>query len=721
MNKHKSFSFIAQSISSLWKTNVTDESGLFRAALLQKKIKTIKLIFNRMDKSKIFWDQTILGLMLDLNLNDEILDLHPYLTIESMEHLVNYVKELEPIIKNRVIELTIEKDDPFLLVKIVKGNIFEMDEFLTENSIIFQKAVQKDAKKVITFLYNLGLIVPDCMFYKQRKLQKNIYNFLNELTCNDIKYLQKKYKKIFYLQDSYQNTLLHYAVLDNNIEFVDCLLSNNFENVNQKNLWFLTPLHEAVRMEFHDMANLLRNYGAFLQTFRDSDQSVIGKRQEYFQKLEYIMKFIPLVFDEKFLVQLFHSQASNSHLYCCSLHHSTNSLKDFHEAISKLVFERFYFIFEKQLMCLENCDQKSQKDFFLSPLCKDHNVKFLYSWPFIHGQTFLGYFLIWSKQSLNIERLEKFAEFMYHFMKSEFCHCISVYPDQTNYFLSLEMCQDYISKHKKNIVCSLSFIFIPAIRFFLPVVKNNRFEFLEPIFKTLLDCHVPVCSLSSDIYKILLPFSALNGTRSFLYDQMKLTIPLPDIHSLNFKKYWKMNNPVLLKTIDIYEITGNHTGISYNKKLCFFNDLIVDPFSWNHDPKTLWELVSVELLGKFEFRKQAVLGMINKTSYRIFLPFYEIEIAIQELFAFKGDILVQLFIYYNWLLEWIHPFEDGNGRSVRFFMTIYMRAHGIPIIFDSDCKVLSSTEFYKKTSHAIRWIEEDLLSPPIKLYSSKSI
>jgi ankyrin repeat protein len=157
-----------------------------------------------------------------------------------------------------------------------------MDEFLTENSIIFQKAVQKDAKKVITFLYNLGLTVPDCMFYKQRKLQKNIYNFLNELTCNDIKYLQKKYKKIFYLQDSYQNTLLHYAVLDNNIEFVDCLLSNDFENVNQKNLWFLTPLHEAVRMEFHDMANLLRNYGAFLQTFRDSDQSVIGKRQEYF-------------------------------------------------------------------------------------------------------------------------------------------------------------------------------------------------------------------------------------------------------------------------------------------------------------------------------------------------------------------------------------------------------------------------------------------------------
>ena len=739
--KHRSISMskIVDGLTDLWKGASSDESTILRAALLQKKKNTVKLILNRIDKKKIDWEcgvaPSIIHMMVDLQLMEEIYELREYLSIDCLEYLTTFIPQLKSIVKEQILRLLVEKDEPLMLVKVIKNNITFIDSILTTDSILFKNAMEGHAKNVIKFLYNLGLIVPDYMFFKQRRLQQNIYDFLIELTCVDIIYLMKHYKNIFELTDSYNNNLLHYAVLDNNIEFVDCLLTNGYRNVNHKNLWFLTPLHEAVRMENHSLANILRVHGAFLQNVRDSDQSVIGKRQDFFRKLEQIMKFIPILFsNQEFLFQLFHSQTFNSHLYCCSLHYSAFTLKDFHESISKVIFERNYtFLFKDQLFCYENCHSKSQSEFFLSPLCKDHDIRHVYTLPFIQGHTFLGYFMVWSKNSINSLCLSTFSKFVHHFMRSEYCHCMSLFPSNLSYLLELELCQESISNHLKNICSPHSSSFIPSIHFFIPILSILP-ESLHPlvgIFTTLKKCHTPISTLSSDICKLLHNLEIISHdviatpSLSFLYQEMKLSIPKKNwanIPDLDF--YWGENEPCLLKSFDIYEMTGNHKDVSYIKKLNELNQLISFPAQWDNNPKILWESV-ICLLGSVSspnYRKQAVIGTVNKTSYRIFLPYDEILVALDDLFSIQEPKIIQLFVYYNWLLEWIHPLEDTNGRCVRFFLTIYMRAFGIPIIIDSDQKILSWNTFLKKVAHAIQLLEDiksGIVSPVLSTYYPK--
>lgn len=53
------------------------------------------------------------------------------------------------------------------------------------------------------------------------------------------------------------------------------------------------------------------------------------------------------------------------------------------------------------------------------------------------------------------------------------------------------------------------------------------------------------------------------------------------------------------------------------------------------------------------------------------------------------------------LLEWIHPLSDGNGRSVRLFLTILLRHYGIPIILDSNIKNNNFNDFMSILSRKI--------------------
>lgn len=715
-SKSLSIPRITYSFLDLWNRN-HNETNLLREALIQHRTATAKVILERLDPSQIDWEDnnpTIVQLMLHHNMQKEIIKIHTYLSDCCIEELACQHDMIE--LKSTLLELYIQKivqnDDPIQFYKIVMLDIEEFSSML-KNSTLFDRAIKLEAKQVAKFLYNCGVKVPDHIYYNSRSLDTNIWNFLKHLSATEWKYLLEHHNTIFYLIDKHLNNLLHYGVLDNQYEFVNCLLHFGFSKVNQKNIWSLTPLNEAVRMHYHDIANALRAHGASLQNVRDSDQSVIGRRQDFFNKLDYIMKAIPLIFqDQDLLLQLFHSQTSNSNLYCCSLHYCESSLKDFHETVSKLVFERNYSpMFKNQLFEMDQCHERTQEDFFLAPLCRDFQVEYLYTSPFYFGPTFLGYFMIWNKHTIEQEQFERLFHFIKYFFESNYGKCITVYPDLADYFLSTSVFQESIHKHLVNLQSPNSSSFVSAIRFFAPMISH--LEDVQEHFYNLRKCHVPVSLVSTEMFNILhsVPCKTFNH-KSFLYQQMQHSIVL-DEHwtSPPLEDYWGVKNPLPLKSFDIFEMTGTHPEVNYRFLIKQMNDLITNCLP----PKELFQK-TVELLIGQPNRKQAVIGTINNYTYRIFLPFNEINCAMEDLFSVKeSNLFVQLFKYYHYILEWIHPLEDGNGRCTRFFLTIYMRAHGIPIVINSDYKVLTIEDFKKLVAQSLRKLDlsDDTISPAL--------
>jgi len=713
-SKSSSIPRITYSFLDLWKKN-HNETNLLREALIQQKLGTVKVILQRLDPSQIEWEDdkpSIIQLLLDHKMISDIIKIHNYLSEECIEKLVCHynITELKPILQELYIQKILQSDDPLQFYKIVSLDITEFSNMLTIPTL-FDRAMQVEAKHVAKFLYNCGVKVPDHIYYNSRALDENIWKFLKKISPVGWKYLLEHHTNIFYLNDKHDNNLLHYGVLDNQYEFVNCLLNFGFSKVNQKNIWSLTPLNEAVRMHFHDIANVLRAHGASLQNIRDSDQSVIGKRQEFFNKLDFVMKMIPKIFpDDQILVQLFHSQTSNSNLYCCSLHYCESGLKDFHETVSKMVFERNYSpMFKNQLFEIDQCQEKTQEEFFLAPLCKDYQVEYLYTSPFYFGPTFLGYFMIWNKQRIEQELFDKLFHFIKYFFESNYGKCTTIYPNLAADFLSTSLFQEAISTNLIKLQSPNSSSFVPAIRFFAPMISYLKDA--HEHFCTLKKCHVPVSLVSTEMFNILhsIPCKAFQG-KSFLYKQMQNSIIL-DEHwtSPPLEQYWGVKNPLPLKSFDIFEMTGIHPDVSYRFLLKQINDLITNCLP----PTELFYRV-VELLIGMPNRKQAVMGTINNYTYRIFLPFEEIDCAMEELFSVnEPNLFIQLFKYYHFILEWIHPLEDGNGRCTRFFLTIYMRAHGIPIVINSDYKVLTIEDFKKLVSQSLRKLDlsDEAISP----------
>lgn len=92
-----------------------------------------------------------------------------------------------------------------------------------------------------------------------------------------------------------------------------------------------------------------------------------------------------------------------------------------------------------------------------------------------------------------------------------------------------------------------------------------------------------------------------------------------------------------------------------------------------------------------DLRKAAVLGL-DRSHYRIFLPFYEVEEAIALVFQspMESDISI-LYRIYQQVLEWIHPLTDMNGRVMRLWLTVLVRSRGIPFLMKKGSSAESIT------------------------------
>jgi hypothetical protein len=145
---------------------------------------------------------------------------------------------------------------------------------------------------------------------------------------------------------------------------------------------------------------------------------------------------------------------------------------------------------------------------------------------------------------------------------------------------------------------------------------------------------------------------------------------------------------------DIYDIIGRH---KYDTKLIdYLNNLINIDLDFC-DPRIL-KLLSQNISGNNEFRTSNVIGIASGKSYCLFLPHEEIDKAIllvKDCFEQIINPIKQIYYYYSAMVEYIHPFSDGNGRLFRVITNIMLRKIGIKEIINSEQKVLSFNEFCK--------------------------
>lgn len=668
---------MSRSLIDIFKTN---DFILFQDALARKKTKVACTIFYKLNHADVVWDYDVIRLMIDNNLFSEIYFIREFLNLQSLENLVIHQKcdALFQTWKTKILHQILCTKNPILFYKLFNYDPKELTIILHDEDF-FKKSLKTCISR---FIYNLGF---NYEFFNQRHLDRPIFDFIVRLENNVLDYIYKFHTSIFYLRDEHENNLLHYAIFDNNHNFIIYLLKKKIDILNQKNMWSLTPLNEAIRLQLSDIIHLLRENGASLQNIRDSNQSIIGKRVDFFKKLEIVMNFVPFILSDC-VVQLFHSQTFNSNLYCCSIYYCQKSMIEFHESISKITFDKNYL---QDLKKMENCHLLPQDKFFLSPVCKDHQIKYMYTYPFCIGPTFLGIFVVWVGRKIETKHFDAYFNFIKYFMINDYKMSFSIFPTFFSYFCKLDYYKDIFQKYKFQLTSPISTYFIPAIRFFIQIFDYIEDNEIKNCFRILKKCHNPITRSSIEIYGILndLDLSICCNDPSHLFQDMIKFLSRTFEARPDLQKYLDTKPPILLSTFDLYEIVGNNHDPF--KDIQSINDLIKEKLGLE---ELFYKLV--DLLFNDGFRSQPVIGTIFNDSYRIFLPVDEICIALDTLFKINEPcIFIRLYKYYQCLLEWIHPLTDGNGRTARFLITIYLRSRGFPVLFHSGNKILDFDKF----------------------------
>lgn len=151
---------------------------------------------------------------------------------------------------------------------------------------------------------------------------------------------------------------------------------------------------------------------------------------------------------------------------------------------------------------------------------------------------------------------------------------------------------------------------------------------------------------------------------------------------------------------DVFDLIGKH---KYDHTLPDLLTSLADPsqpFPW-YEP-AFAESLANKLAGSGAMRQAAVLGVVTHYLYRTFLPHQELVKAWSHLrrtcetVHANGRPATATFLLYKSILEFLHPFHDGNGRFARTVASILLRRAGFTrLLINSDNKILSPDEFFK--------------------------
>ena len=129
-----------------------------------------------------------------------------------------------------------------------------------------------------------------------KNLISNVENYIKNGNLENMKLMliTKKINREY--KDKKGNSLLHLGIFAKQYNICRYLVENEICNINEENIWNMTPLEQAIHLktytndeELTKIICLLQENKAYYKFNVDSEQIIYGKRTEYYQKLKFIL------------------------------------------------------------------------------------------------------------------------------------------------------------------------------------------------------------------------------------------------------------------------------------------------------------------------------------------------------------------------------------------------------------------------------------------------
>jgi len=435
--------------------------------------------------------------------------------------------------------------------------------------------------------------------------------------------------------------------------------------VNIRNFMGVSPLFEAVRLRKDDIADVLRDAGAMFSSFFDIDQQYVGSMTKkcFFERLTFVLRsLVPRLCSIQIETAVFfHSVKHSNRLFCCSVKYqrepSDENVSDFSRRLTHYVIEQYH-----------DC---------MGPLCREFRMHSIQV-PVFFQKELLGiiYAFSYTQPPDTSSHLQKTCSdiFFQRFEQLEGPSYETLWNDfllSSSFFIQwLEKIIVYSRSEQSCIffgpVCRL----VSLIRFLKDKLAAHHRRDIEQILMTHAVTTIPYTKLSNEIYTVVYPYRE-HYVKSFLMSRLET----------GSIRYTLCSSPVSQKVkhpfshFDIFEVLGDH----HEQKLCGpeiaeLNTMLDDPVDF-----------SLETIGKIRrvlgmetsFRTTQVIGTVSKYTdhYRIFMPVCEVSEAMEVAFRmYPTDDVTNIVSLYKIMVEWIHPFLDGNGRTFRLLLSVLLRS-----------------------------------------------
>ena len=526
-----------------------------------------------------------------------------------------------------------------------------------------------------------------------KNLISNVENYIKNGNLENMKLMliTKKINREY--KDKRGNSLLHLGIFAKQYNICRYLVENEICNINEENIWNMTPLEQAIHLktytndeELTKIICLLQENKAYYKFNVDSEQIIYGKRTEYYQKLKFILKNLSFLFQNYKVIQFYHNTYNTHYLFPFS--ESICNSPSFMKYTSNLIFENNYHLFKSKHFSLKHF--KNQNELFIYPFCKLHNIEYIYNIPLKIDGILLGYFVVWTTNEEPFSKLN-FESIFSNIINEDYFEILSISPKIYNLNINHILIVDYIKKITKILKDRIiNPYYLKLTLIFLNKIQNFNLEF-DPTYQYLM-------KIAQFYKKILIPFGNIKTLYQLVhsisfkenfneksYPLLKLYDYQLDLsHNINYS-YNHLDGKKKLSSFDFYSILGYSINKEKQEKLNYILNNTTDFFNFN-----IYSIINSILTENKDIRNSNVFGSGSKPLMFIFPE--EIKNALDYVFSSSYPLFYKYFYIYICITQYIHPFKDGNGRTSRMILSFCIYKVNEKIISRND-KLLSLTDY----------------------------
>lgn len=532
-------------------------------------------------------------------------------------------------------------------------------------------------------------------------------------------------------QDTNGNTMLNYAISFDKIYIAKFLIDSGI-NPNTMNVFHFTPLQEAMHLKRVEIITLLRNHGACFKHKQDCDQIFFGERTEFFEKLSLMIDILFSI--SPFCVHFFHNTYNSNYLFACSTFRTTTP--SFSNFLSNFIFLKDNLLFQKKIISKAEIAEEKEL-FFLLPFVNMYNIEQIFIIPLRIYQITLGYFFTFSSdKESNLGNVEHKKYYFSKILENDFLNCKEMSPIVYDTLVKnpifqnyLEMTLSSIREKYSNYDLYLRLLkWIDMCKPFWPLLKEKKDDSFFHMIENLLyikELMTPrgkfknirhrITELTQQLVSTNIVDDEFDSYRKVKYKKSHILRMMVEI-KYPYQSLIKITSvfPDVSATFNSYELF-NITGVDLEKTTIselndIYSNFIDDAQHFLPCLKTIHSCICKDnnIRPKINpgIRDSVVTGVIHEYKDTFFLPPQEIDEALQFLICHiqeDENIFHQFYHFYFCILHFIHPFQDGNGKSCRILMNFFLKSHRIEktifkqssttfLLFSEYCQIILETQ-----------------------------